>query len=78
MTGLYRKGEVGPAYMKVVFNNLETYSDFAYILNSYSARCGIGEAKVLKAKIANKPLPSHSGEVLSRTNLYFLISKGES
>lgn len=61
--------------MKVVFSNLETYPDFAYILNSYSARCGIGEATVLKAKIANKP--AHSGEVLNRTNLYFLISKGE-
>lgn len=61
--------------MKVVFSNLETYPDFAYILNSYSARCGIGEATVLKAKIAKKP--AHSGEVLNRTNLYFLISKGE-
>lgn len=43
-------------------SNLETYSDFAYILNSNSTRCGISEAIVLKAKTANKPLPSHSGK----------------
>lgn len=28
---LYRKGEIGPPYMKIVFSNLETYYDFAYV-----------------------------------------------
>lgn len=62
VTELYRKGEVRSPYMKDVFSNLETYSDFTYILNSDSTRRGIGTAIVLKAKIANKTLCSHSGE----------------
>lgn len=48
--------------MKVVSSHLETYSDFTYILNSNSTRRGIGAAIAFKAKIANKPFPSHSGE----------------